>query len=269
MRAEISTITIDVMAHRIPFRYRSHDVSRLEAFSDVIFGFALSLIVISLEVPKTYDALMETMRGIVPFAFCFLIFIGLWFAHHEFFKRYALQDRITVFLNTVLLFVILFYVYPLKFMFVLMAEGIFGHDVRMPVEQAQTLFTIYGAGFATVNWLLVAMYWHAGRQADLLELNAVERLDTRESVYEYFWTGAFGILSIILAFTAIQFAGLIYFLLVIPKTAVPWIMGVKRNKLEDALSSPQTPGPGAPEDRPQHAERSGADGGGRRSEAVG
>jgi uncharacterized membrane protein len=235
MRAEISTITIGVMAHRIPFRYRSHEVSRIEAFSDVIFGFALSLIVISLEVPKTYDALMETMRGIVPFAFCFLIFIGLWFAHHEFFKRYALQDKLTVFLNTVLLFVILFYVYPLKFMFVLMAEGIFGHDVKIPLEQARTLFTIYGAGFATVNWLLVAMYWHAGRQADLLDLNAVERLDTRESVYDYFCTGAFGILSIILAFNAIQFAGLIYFLLVIPKTAVPWIMGVKRNKLEDAL----------------------------------
>ena len=66
------------MAHEMPFRYRAHEVSRIEAFSDVIFGFALSLIVISLEVPKTYAALMETMRGILPFAFCFLIFIGLW-----------------------------------------------------------------------------------------------------------------------------------------------------------------------------------------------
>ena len=79
----------------MPFRYRSEEVSRLEAFSDVIFGFALSLIVISLEVPKTYDALMETMRGVVPFAFCFVIFIGLWFAHHEFFKRYALLPKIS------------------------------------------------------------------------------------------------------------------------------------------------------------------------------
>src|SRR6266550_475857 len=179
------------MAHALPFRYRAKEVSRLEAFSDVIFGFALSLIVISLEVPKTYDALMETMRGVVPFAFCFVIFIGLWFAHHEFFKRYALQDKITIFLNIVLLFVILFYVYPLKFMFVLMAEGMFGHATKMPLEQAQTLFTIYGAGFAAVNWLLAAMYWHAGRQ-EPLELNAVERLDTRESIYDYLSAGAFG-----------------------------------------------------------------------------
>jgi uncharacterized membrane protein len=259
------------MAHRIPFRYRSHEVSRLEAFSDVVFGFALSLIVISLEVPKTYDALMETMRGILPFAFCFLIFIGLWFAHHEFFRRYGLTDKTTMFLNITLLFVILFYIYPLKFMFVLIGKQILGRNLRtaLTLGQAQTLFLIYGIGFALVNWLLAAMYWHAGRRADSLDLNAVERLDTRESVYDYFFTGCFGVFSIVLAYTAINFAGPIYFFLFIPKTAVPWIMGVKRSKLEDALLSPQPPGPGAPDNRPQHAERSGADGGGRRPEAVG
>src|SRR5216684_3582820 len=110
MRAEISTITIGVMGHRFPFRYRAHEVSRLEAFSDVIFGFALSLIVVSLEVPKTYDELIETVRGVLPFGFCFLIFIGLWLAHHEFFRRYGLQDKITMALNITLLFLILFYV---------------------------------------------------------------------------------------------------------------------------------------------------------------
>jgi uncharacterized membrane protein len=238
MGREISTITMSVMAHRIAFRYRAHEVTRLEAFSDVIFGFALSLIVISLEVPKTYGELMETMRGILPFAFCFLIFIGLWLQHHEFFRRYALQDKTTLVLNIALLFVILFYVYPLKFMFVLMAREVFGEPVRVSLAEARTLFTIYGVGFAAVNWLLAAMYWHAGRQSDALQLNSVERLDTRESIHDNFWTGLFGILSITLAYIAIQFAGLVYFLLVIPKTAVPWIMGVRRHKLERELSPP-------------------------------
>lgn len=136
------------MAHALPFRYRAKEVSRLEAFSDVIFGFALSLIVISLEVPKTFDALMETMRGILPFSFCFFIFIGLWMQHHEFFRRYALQDKGTIWLNVALLFVILFYVYPMKFMFVLMARELTGARVSMAADQARTLFTIYGIGFA-------------------------------------------------------------------------------------------------------------------------
>jgi len=219
------------MARTTEFRYRSKEVSRIEAFSDVIFGFALSLIVISLEVPKTYDALIETMKGILPFAFCFFIFVGLWLQHHEFFKRYALQDKTTVWLNIALLFVILFYVYPLKFMFVLMARDIMGERTVMAENQARTLFTIYGLGFTAVNWLLAAMYRHAERLADTMELNDIERLDTRESVYDNFATGAFGLFSIALAFTAIHLAGIVYFLLFIPKTAIPWIMGRKRSKL--------------------------------------
>ena len=31
-----------------PFRNRGHEVTRVEAFSDVVFGFALTLIVVSL-----------------------------------------------------------------------------------------------------------------------------------------------------------------------------------------------------------------------------
>jgi uncharacterized membrane protein len=239
------------MPHKIAFRNRAREVSRLEAFSDVIFGFALSLIVVSLEAPKTYDELMEVMRGILPFAFCFFIFIGLWFEHHQFFRRYALQDKPVVAMNTALLFVILFYVYPLKFMFVLMARQIAGEQIAVSVAQSRTLFTIYGVGFTAVNWLLAAMYWHAGRHSDALELNDVEQNDTRESIYDNFWTGAFGVFSIVLAETAIRFAGPVYFLLFIPKTAVPWIMGVKRKKLEVKLlqspSVPKPPGPRAPE----------------------
>ena len=240
------------MAHALPFRYRAKEVSRLEAFSDVIFGFALSLIVISLEVPKTFGELMETMRGILPFAFCFFIFIGLWLQHHEFFRRYALQDKGTIWLNIALLFVILFYVYPMKFMFVLMARELTGDRVSMAADQARTLFTIYGIGFAAVSWILAAMYWHAGQQSEL-RLNEVEQLDTRESVYDNLWTGAFGVLSIVMAYTVIQIAGPIYFLLAIPKTAVPWIMGRRRRAIEQALSTPELPRPRAPEHSPQDA----------------
>src|SRR5881275_312164 len=120
------------MPNLIEFRHRAREVTRVEAFSDVIFGFAISLLVVSLEAPKTYEQMLEMLRGFLPFAICFWIFIDIWFEHHHFYKRYALQDQATMALNTCLLFVILFYVYPLKFVFTMFAEGILGHRVDIP-----------------------------------------------------------------------------------------------------------------------------------------
>ncbi|MEA2166245.1 MAG: hypothetical protein QOK37_4372 [Thermoanaerobaculia bacterium] len=227
------------MPERIRFRNRAHEVSRIEAFSDVIFGFAISLLVVSLEAPKTYEQMMEMLHGFLPFAICFWLFIDIWFEHHHFFKRYALQDKLTMFLNTVLLFVILFYVYPLKYMFTLFTMGILGQHVEIPRGGQTFLFTIYGIGVTSVFWLLAALYHHAWQRRDELELNAVERIDTRESVLDNFFMGMFGVISIAIAHSRWpQFSGIVYFLIAIPKTFVPWTMGIKRRQAEKAMLSP-------------------------------
>jgi len=224
------------MPQAIPFRNRAHEVSRVEAFSDVVFGFAISLLVVSLEAPKTYAQMMEMLHGFLPFAICFWIFIDIWFEHHHFYKRYALQDKTTMFLNTLLLFVILFYVYPLKYMFTLFTMGILGQRVDIPPGGQTFLFTIYGIGVTSVFWIMAALYHHAWRRRDDLELNDVERIDTLESIYDNVYMGAFGVISIAIAHSPWpQFAGLVYFLIAIPKTIVPWTMGIKRRKCEAAM----------------------------------
>jgi uncharacterized membrane protein len=242
------------MPQAIPFRNRAHEVSRIEAFSDVVFGFAISLLVVSLEAPKTYAQMMEMLRGFLSFAICFWLFIDIWFEHHHFYKRYALHDRTTMFLNTLLLFVILFYVYPLKYIFTLFTAGILGEPVQLPPGGQTFLFTIYGIGLTSVFWILAAMYRHAWQRRDELGLNEVEVMDTRESVYDNFFMGVFGIISIALAHSRwVGMAGLIYFFIAIPKTAVPWIMGTKRRKAEESMLArlpPQSPGPATPNSAP-------------------
>src|ERR1700734_1866743 len=91
------------------FRLRGREMSRLDAFSDVVFGFALTLIVVSLEVPKTYRELHELLLGFVPFGICFLFLIMVWWAHIRFFRRYGLHDFATMCINACLLFLLLFY----------------------------------------------------------------------------------------------------------------------------------------------------------------
>jgi len=223
------------MPKTIEFRHRAREVSRVEAFSDVVFGFAVSLLVVSLEAPKSYHELVETLRGFLPFAICFFLLIDIWFEHHDFFKRYALQDRATMALNTLLLFVVLFYVYPLKFVFTLFAKQLRGEGLDVPPGGATLMFTVYGLGFAAVFALLAAMYGHAYKKRDDLGLNDVERIDTRESIVDNVCMAAFGIISLVLAQFAPHLAGPIYFLIAIPKTIVPWVYGVKRRRLEQQV----------------------------------
>src|SRR5207244_11106246 len=81
----------------------------------------------------------------------------------------------------------------------------------------------------------LAMYLRAYAKREDLGLNEVEVIDTRESIYDNVFVGAFGIISLVLAHFAPQFAGVVYFLIAIPKTIVPWVMGVKRRRVEEQL----------------------------------
>src|SRR6185369_13288753 len=123
------------------FRWRSHEVSRLEGLSDAVFGFAITLLVVSLEVPKTFAELMQAMRGFGAFAVSFALLIVVWYNQYKFFRRYALQDNYTVVLNAAVLFVVLFYVYPLKFVFTFLISLFTGQglQVRLPNGAVTTM----------------------------------------------------------------------------------------------------------------------------------
>ncbi len=92
------------------------DSARLEAFSDGVFAFAATLLVVALEVPSTMLELEKVLLGFVPFTLSFGALVFLWSVHRSFFRRFPLGDPMTVALNSCLLFVVLFYVYPLKFL---------------------------------------------------------------------------------------------------------------------------------------------------------
>jgi Endosomal/lysosomal potassium channel TMEM175 len=78
------------------FHNRGGDISRVEGFSDCAFGFAVTLLVVSLEVPRTFDGLVSVLRGIPSFGVSFAVLAWIWFHHYRFFRRYGLDDVPTV-----------------------------------------------------------------------------------------------------------------------------------------------------------------------------
>src|SRR5580658_7039842 len=195
------------------FCWRGGEITRLEGFSDAVFAFAVTLLVVSLEVPKTFHELMQAMQGFAPFSFSFALLASSWYNHYRFFRRYGVQGPWTVFLNCALLFFVVFFVYPLKFLSVAM----FTRDGTLDAAQARTLFIVYGSGFAAIFLVFTLLYLHAWRKRGELVLNEVELLRTRQSLATQLAMVSIGILSILMAlclplnWTGI--AGYVYFLI--------------------------------------------------------
>jgi hypothetical protein len=174
------------------FRVRGKDISRVEGLSDAVFGFAITLLAISLEVPKTSGEVLHALRGTVPFAVTFLVLFSMWRTQFTFFRRYGIEDKKIVWLTGVLLFVLLTFIYPLKFITGVMYESLltriglglpnFHRNIPFPEGDIAPLFSAYGFGFATVFGVFSLMYRHAYSLRESLQLDEVEVFDTIEVI---------------------------------------------------------------------------------------
>jgi hypothetical protein len=238
-----------LMHHRIEdgFRWRGGEIARIEGLSDAVFAFAVTLLVVSLEVPKTYNELAVIMRGFVPFAVGFGLLMKVWHEQYLFFRRYNLQDTATVVLNLALLFMVLFYVYPLKFLFTILLNGWTGisNEVRLPggaVEQAlepgqmSALMTTFSAGYLATSTVFLLMFYRALRKSRELDLNAFEVFETRSSIGTMLLQASVSLISLLMALFGGDkmgsISGVIYpFLLAPGFTIFHTVMGRKRRKL--------------------------------------
>lgn len=180
------------------FRLRGLGFSRLDGFSDVVFGFALTLLVVSLEVPKSFEELHRLWSAFLPFGVSFLLLMLIWYGHFTYFRRFGTHDPGTVWINGVLLFVVLFYVYPLKFLFL----SAFGQAGALGSQRQMTeVVLLFSVGQATLYFLFAALYANAYRQRLKLALTPVECFLTRNFIVEEAGTGGIGLLVSALAIT--------------------------------------------------------------------
>lgn len=168
------------------FHWRGKEVSRLEGFADGVFGFAVTLLVVALEVPRTVEGLTDVIRGFPAFTVCFALLLIFWNVHYRFFRRYGLEDRQTRFLSACVLLLVLFSVYPLKFLFgAILSFGSPNAPHIATWADLKFVYTVYGLGFIGIWTLYLLLHLHALRQRHSLGLNEAEVLQTREQINSF------------------------------------------------------------------------------------
>lgn len=187
------------------FRYRGLSATRIENLTDAVFGFAITLLVIASQVPLTYVELQASMYDFVGFIFCVLLLFGIWNNHNNFFKHYGMQDTTTNSLNFLFLFVLLFYIYPLKYLFsyigsALLIKSMMVLDFNSPAmqmamkktsmanlnaDQWADLMVRFGLGLFFIYLIIGLMHVNALKRKEKLQLNELEIYETKSFIYAY------------------------------------------------------------------------------------
>jgi uncharacterized membrane protein len=185
-----------------------HSKNRLESLSDAVFAFAATLMVVNVGTEADFTSFKEQLPTFISFGVSFFVMMLLWKLHYNFFRRTNYVDNWIITYNTIFLFTILFYVFPLKS---LASAGIL--KIRMSADELAELFQLYSIGFALVFLCLVFMY----RRAYKKDTHNKERISLLFYKRHFFIFVIVGLLSCIVAYfnigIQIGFPGMIYFIL--------------------------------------------------------
>ncbi len=189
------------------FRLRGLEMTRLETFVDAAFAFSVTMLALSPDrVPRTFDEMLELLKGIPAFVASLSLLLLFWNGHVKLSRRYGLDDAPMTVLSGAFIAVMLVYVYPMKFMVGSFFESYipalrttgFANSLTT-TQQVSTMFIAMSVGFVALHLVLAMIdtYAHSKRRA--LGLNEHETRLVRCEIGLSFVYAAVGVASIALA----------------------------------------------------------------------
>ena len=199
--------------------------SRIEALSDAIFGLALTFLVVKMEIPKNYAEFESMSHGFIGFFITFLMLFIVWNNQARLLSSIEQIDTSLKALLACFLFTILFFVFPLKYMFTLALETFFPFyhsEIKMEetlsVSQISQLIHIFSSTLMAIFGLLMLMnaYILFNRQKLVL---IVSPMSIKREIFTDLSTVLIALLSHILVYflsaNYLYLTGLVY-LLILP-----------------------------------------------------
>lgn len=159
---------------------RGDKVTRLEAFVDASFAFAVTLLVISGDqIPTSISMLIDALKQVPSYAASFALIMQFWMNHADWSRRFGLEDIYSDRLSLTLVFVLLIFVYPLKMVFAsffsVISNGylpeLFAIDSWL---QVPVLFQTFAVGFGAMALILCLLFARAAKLGISLEFSTAE-----------------------------------------------------------------------------------------------
>lgn len=161
--------------------YRGESPSRLDNLTDAVFGIAVTLLIFNLASPNSLEDLIVFTKTLPAFLISIGFLIVIWQEHVRFSEIYSLRGSWLIFLNSLFLALIIFYVYPLRFLTLFLTNLIFDAELSLQISPTEIpdLMIYYGSIAFALYMVLFWFYNLAIWNRESLALNPHEELHAK------------------------------------------------------------------------------------------
>lgn len=148
----------------------------MDNLTDAVFGIAITLLIFNLANPNSFRELVTFTKTLPAFLVSISFLVLIWQEYVDFSRVFGLKDSGLVFLNTLFLALIIFYVYPLRFLMLFLTNIFFGTDVNVSIngKDVPYLMIYYGMVAFGLYAILFLFYQRVGKRASKFELSDYE-----------------------------------------------------------------------------------------------
>lgn len=177
-------------------------VHRLEAFSDIVIGFSLAQLGLTLTIPAHASDLFTHVRGaggLFALVVTFALVCGVWWSHHRLFRRLFVPTPFNVIANFAALCGVILLAYSMQ----LLVHFSFTDHVA---------FAMYTGSYAWIYLLFALIAWNSFR----LGGTRMTADDRRQSMHFAYRASFFGVYLMVITIATVRFG--------LGSSAVQWSM---------------------------------------------
>ncbi|MDP2160888.1 MAG: TMEM175 family protein [Flavobacterium sp.] len=194
--------------HDPRIRYRGENASRLDNLTDAVFGIAITLLIFNLANPNSFADLLTFTKTLPAFLISISFIVLIWNEHLTFSEIYTLNDTRLTILNTLFIALVIFYVYPLRFLTLFLTNFFFDTDIEVNIEghQVPYLMIYYGFVAFALYFVLYLFYQRVAKMKTELQFNTFEEFHTKSQKSRLLIMFSVPLLSIILTLVVNEFS---------------------------------------------------------------